>query len=99
MVSYRLSRPARRDLDDIWDFYERQSGEAVADQQLARLQERFQLLANQPYAGAPRPEYESHLRSHVVPRSRYIIFYFPREYGIEIARVIHGSRDIISQFS
>lgn len=98
MASYRLSRPARRDLDDIWDFYERQSGETVADQQLARLQESFQLLANQPYAGVLRTEYEIHLRSHAVPHTRYVIFYFPRNYGIEIARVIHGSRDIVSQF-
>ena len=98
MASYRVSRPAQRDLDDIWDFYERRFGETGADQQLARLQESFQLLADQPYAGVPHPEYESHLRSHVAPRSRYVIFYFPREYGIEVARVIHGSRDIISQF-
>ncbi len=95
---YRISGPTRRDIDNIWDFYNRESGETTADQQLARLQERFRLLSDQPYLGVSRPEYAADLRSHAVPNTRYVIFYFPREYGVDIARVIHASQNIIRHF-
>jgi toxin ParE1/3/4 len=36
------------------------------------------------------------LRSH--PIGHYLIFYFPLEDGVDIIRVLHGSRDIESLF-
>lgn len=43
--------------------------------------------------GVERP-YEPGMRGYVVPRTGYIILYFPDRTTIEITRVIHGSRDI-----
>ena len=98
MASYRVAAPAVRDLDEIWDYYDRMASEDVADGQLARLRERFRLLGENPYIGVARPEFAPAMRSHTAPDSRYIIFYFPRTYGVEIARIIHGSRDLLRLF-
>ena len=98
MARYRISAPAVEDLHQIWDYYAGQASEGVADQQLDRFYQRFWLLAEQPYMGVARPEFDPEIRSHAVPGSSYIIFYFARRYGIEVARVIHGSRELARLF-
>ena len=98
MASYRIATLAVSDLDRIWDYYDRVANEDVADRQLARLYERFQMLGEQPYMGVARPEFDQAMRSHTVPDARYIIFYFPRAYGVEVARIIHGSRNLSRLF-
>jgi toxin ParE1/3/4 len=47
-------------------------------------------------AGRERPELAPRLRSF--PAGRYVLFYRPIGGGIEIVRVLHGSRDIDSIF-
>ena len=86
------------DLHQIWDYYSSEASEGVADQQLDRLYHRFLLLAEQPYMGLARPEFDPEIRSHSVPNSSYIIFYFARSFGIEVARVIYGSRELVRLF-
>lgn len=46
--------------------------------------------------GRTRPELLSNLRS--IPIGNYVIYYIPRQRGIEIVRVLHGSRDLDSLF-
>ncbi|MXY22011.1 MAG: type II toxin-antitoxin system RelE/ParE family toxin [Dehalococcoidia bacterium] len=91
--SYRISTSASRDLAHIWEYYRRVASEETADRQIARLHERFQILANHPYAGVARHLFSEGLRSHAVPNTRYIIFYFPYDNGVEIAHVVHGNQD------
>ena len=98
MAHYRVAARAVEDLHQIWDYYAGEAGEGIADQQLDRLYHRFQLLAEQPYMGVARPRFDPDIRSHAVPNTRFIIFYFPRGYGIEVARVIHGSRELARLF-
>ncbi len=98
MSLYRIAAPAIGDLRQIWDYYATEASEGVADQQLDRLYHRFLLLAGQPYMGVARPEFDPDIRSHAVPNASFIIFYFPRRYGIEVARVVHGSRELIRLF-
>ena len=98
MARYRVATLAVGDLHQIWDYYARQAGESVANQQLDQLYQRFLLLAEQPYMGVARPEFDPEIRSHAVPNTSFIIFYFARHFGIEVARDIHGSRELVRLF-
>lgn len=89
-----LKRPeAESDLDEIW-WYIAQDSPLNADRFLDRIQERCLALADFPQMGMGRDELKQGLRSH--PVGNYLIFYFPLEDGIDIIRVLHGSRDIES---
>jgi toxin ParE1/3/4 len=46
--------------------------------------------------GMSRDELTTGLRSQ--PVGNYLIFYFPLEDGIDIVRVLHGSRDVDAIF-
>lgn len=46
--------------------------------------------------GRSRPELMHNVRS--IPLGNYVIFYIPRERGIEVVRVLQGSRDLDSLF-
>ncbi len=87
-----LKRPeAESDLDEIW-WYIAQDSPDHADRFLDRLQERFLALADFPKMGISRDDIQAGLRSQ--PVGNYLIFYFPLADGIEIVRVLHGSRDV-----
>ena len=65
MASYLLSRTARRDLADIWRYYDDLSGQHLANQVIARLHYRFELLAEFPLMGRERSEYLVGIRSFI----------------------------------
>lgn len=89
-----LKRPeAENDLDEIW-WYIAQDSPDHADRFLDRLQERLLALADFPKMGRSRSDLQAGLRSQ--PVGNYLIFYFPLVDGIEIVRVLHGSRDVES---
>jgi toxin ParE1/3/4 len=89
-----LKRPeAENDLDEIW-WYIAQDSPDHADRFLDRLQERLLALADFPKMGRSRDDIQAGLRSQ--PVGNYLIFYFPLADGIEIVRVLHGSRDVES---
>ena len=89
-----LKRPeAESDLDEIW-WYIAQDSPHNADRFLDRIQERCLALADFPQMGTSRDELKAGLRSQ--PVGNYLIFYFPLEDGVDIVRVLHGSRDIES---
>jgi toxin ParE1/3/4 len=90
MKQYRVSDTARADLDEIWLFIAQDNPEA-ADRFIRLIVSRFPTLASMPYLGRQRAELSPGLRSF--PVQRYIIFYHPREDGVEIVRVLHGARD------
>ncbi|MBE9164435.1 MULTISPECIES: type II toxin-antitoxin system RelE/ParE family toxin [Microcoleaceae] len=95
MNRYRLSQQAEKDLEDIW-IYLGQQDEIAADRQLARLLDRFPMLAQFPNMGRQRNELLTGLRSF--PVKPYIIFYRILLEKVEIVRVLHQSRDIEGQF-
>jgi toxin ParE1/3/4 len=87
-----LKRPqAEIDLDEIW-WYIAQNNPKNADNFLDFILEQCLFLTQSPYSGKKRDELLQDLRSF--PVRSYLIFYFPLENGIEIVRVMHGSRDI-----
>ena len=98
MPTYRVSTPAVKDLEGIWDYYVNAASRDVANKLLDRLYQSFLLLAQQSYIGKARPELVSGLRSYTVPNTRFIVFHTPRENGVDVVRVVHGSRDLTRLF-
>ena len=92
IVPRLLKRPeAENDLEEIWWFIAQDSPDN-ADRFLDRIQESCLALADFPQLGVNREELKTDLRSQ--PVGNYLIFYFPLEDGIDIIRVLHGSRDM-----
>jgi toxin ParE1/3/4 len=95
MPTVVLRPQAAADLVEIWAYIAEDSPDH-ADAFLARIDTEFRVLARKPKIGRPRPELSSALRS--LPVGRYVIFYVPRTGGIEVVRVLNGSRDLESLF-
>lgn len=86
---------AEADIFEIWDYIADDSMEA-ADRWVNQLDEKFQLIATQPMMGRAREELVPGLRSF--PFRRYVFFYMPTGNGIDVVRVLHGTRDIDAAF-
>ncbi len=93
MSRFRIARQADADLDEIANYIADRNPSA-AIREIERLFDKFTLLATQPLMGQSCDELRPHLRC--LPAGSYIIFYVPLDDGIEVERVIHGSRDIES---
>lgn len=92
MSEARFSAAAESDLLDIVDFIARDNLPA-AREWLAAIRERCQLLADHPLTGESRTGFGvAGCRS--VSVGAYVIFFRPSKTGVEIARILHGSRDL-----
>lgn len=93
MTSPRIvySGPARRDLDQIWD-YIASDNPAAASKLIARIMNKCQWYANQPELGeASNTLLPGCRRFSVGP---YVMYYRQGEDGIELIRVLHGARNV-----
>src|SRR6266446_648948 len=95
-----LRRPqAEQDLEDL-ALYLGQNSPAAATRFLDAAERTFGLLAVMSGLGAPYPLTNPNLqglRHHSVQGFRnHLIFYLPISDGIEVIRVLHGTRDISS---
>jgi toxin ParE1/3/4 len=86
---------ALADLAEIWAYIAEDNPDR-ADVFVDLVDTKFQALARRPGLGRRRPELSSDIRSFAV--GRYVVFYLPLSRGIEVVRVLHGSRDIESIF-
>lgn len=91
----RISDAAKEDLKAIWDYLAR-SNPAAASKLLKELKDKFSMLSQHPNVGKPQPQLLVNLYSF--PHKNYLIFYQPTNTGIDVVRVLHGSRDIESLF-
>ncbi|MEG4343013.1 type II toxin-antitoxin system RelE/ParE family toxin [Microcoleus sp. A003_D6] len=92
-----VKRPrAELDLLDIWDYIADDSIDR-ADEFLDRVEGKLQTLAGNPGLGRRREELLTGLQSF--PIGNYVVFYREIENGIDVIRVLHGSRDIEDIFS
>jgi toxin ParE1/3/4 len=92
-----VKRPlARSDLLAIWD-YIADDNETRADAFIDLIDQKFQELAKHPQMGRSRDELAEGLRSF--PVGKYVIFYRIISKGIDIIRVLHGSRDLDAIFN
>ena len=97
MTQYRLSRRAVADLDGIWDYLAIARGSPdAAFNQLELLHSRFSLLAESELLGEERNDLRPGLRIFSV--DPFVVFYYVIPNGIEVAGVVHGSRDIEGLF-
>ncbi len=97
MASRHVIRTPQANLDliEIWE-YIAEASEERADRVLDAIGERCLMLAGFPEAGRVRNDLIVGLRSFAV--GSYTIFYQPIDDGIEVLRVLHGSRDVSSAF-
>jgi toxin ParE1/3/4 len=86
-----LTEQAEDDLAEIWAYIAVDSAR-FADQTVAKIRSACQLLSEFPGMGPVRPELRRGLRSF--PVDNYIVFYHPAIHGIDVARIIHGKRNI-----
>ncbi len=95
MNTYTISPEARDDLSEIFAYIATNNPDAALAQ-ILRFESLFDLLVQQPKAGRLHHELSPSLRGLV--EGRYIIFYRETATGVDIARVLHGARDIPSLF-
>jgi toxin ParE1/3/4 len=91
----RISRPARRDLDEIW-FFIAQDSLSAADGFVDDLTDKFSLLASFPQMGRSREDLGPEL--HSFPVKNYLVLYRPVKGRVEIVRVVHTARDLKALF-
>ena len=90
-MRYRISSLARLDLDGIHDYIARDNPIA-ATRWLKKTLDKFSWLAKNPISGEARNDIRPGIR--VASHGNYAIFFRSREDHLEIARVLHGARDI-----
>jgi toxin ParE1/3/4 len=91
---HRLAPRARADLDAIWEYLARESrSEALADQQIDSITERFDLLARHPLLGRARDDDMGSGRRSF-PVGQHVIVYRIVGGDVSILRVVHGRRDL-----
>jgi toxin ParE1/3/4 len=95
MPVIKVSAAAEEDLKEIWAYVAENNPEA-AGRLIKEITRRFAILRDYPHMGREQDRLLVNLRSFVV--KNYFIFYQSSEGGIEILRVLHGSRDIGSIF-
>lgn len=92
MSGLRLSPLAERDVEDI-GYYIALDDFQAAERVVSRLFRAFELLAEHPELGRIREDLGNIRSLSVHP---YVIFYRAGKRGLEIARVLHGARDVLT---
>lgn len=90
---------AKHDLVAQWLWYAEHSNTEVADRFLRAVEDTLSLLSAQPGSGLSfrvgRPELVGMRRFPVADGfDKILLFYFPLPNGVDLVRVIHGSRDL-----
>lgn len=98
MPTIRRSTRSKNDIVEIVAYVQRDNPDA-AKKLLDAIEETLELLADFPLMGSRRDRFGHRLRSLPVKRyRRYVVFYRPTKHGIELARVLHGPRDLNRAF-
>lgn len=95
MAQVERTLPAEVDLLQIWTYLAPRNSEA-ADKVLQAIAQKCQDCAEFPGMGRRRDDLAPGLCSIV--SGSYLIIYRPLDDGIRLLRVLHGARDLPSQF-
>lgn len=90
MGTAKFTPISKADLKEIKDFIAQDSPK-TASRYMGMLKQKCKMLANSPGLGVCWEEY---CGLHKFPVDNYLIFYRPSKTGIEVIRIIRGSRDI-----
>ncbi len=88
---------ALQDIEDAVDYYATEAGEQIALAFVDAVESAYRAIARRPALGSPRYAHELNLpglRSLLLKKYPYIVFYIEREDHIDIWRVLHARRDI-----
>jgi toxin ParE1/3/4 len=95
MPRIERSRASVSDYEEIWRYIARDNP-AAADRLITALERQLSTLAGMPGCGREEPKLAAGLRSF--PVGNYLVFYQPIANGIALVRVLHGARDITSEY-
>lgn len=95
-MMWRWSPTAESEVADIWRYSVRTWDVEQADRYLSQLESAVMRLAEHPQMGRIRPELGNDLRSFV--EGQHVLFYRVVADYLEVARVLHRSMDVQSQF-
>jgi toxin ParE1/3/4 len=97
---YAVRPKADRDLDDQAFYYATEGSPELGHRFLVAAHETFSLLASQPNMGwhsqLKHPDLKTLRVFRVKGFERILILYLPLLDGVEILRVVHGSRDLLA---
>lgn len=88
---------AKRDLRDVWRYYDRIASLEIADKLLREIGEAGERLADEALMWRARDEVLPGLRSVLV--HPYTVFYRVSDDAVEVARVLHERRNFAAVFS
>lgn len=91
MAIVKVAEAAQEDLKETWSYVAEHNSEA-ANNLVKEIVRGFATLRDHPHMGRKQDDLRVNLRSFAI--KNHVIFYQPFEGGIEILRVLHGSRDI-----
>jgi len=83
----RISAEAEEDIDGITAYTTSTWGWRQTDQYLAKLEDGFDLLAQNPSIGRPCDSIQAGLRRFEI--GRHVVFFLPEPKGILVVRVLH----------
>jgi toxin ParE1/3/4 len=95
MPDLRRTAQAEEDLIELW-LYIAQDNPSAADRLLEEIEDKCSLLVANPQLGRARPDIAADCRSF--PVGRYLILYRLIPDGIEVVRVVQGSRRLEDLF-
>lgn len=94
-MDYVVSAEAETDLEEIGD-YIAQDNPQRAETFIEEIRARFEAISQNPLAFIERPDIDVGVRACV--HGHYVILYYVDDDGVQIARVLHGARNIIRLF-
>jgi len=92
-VKYRLSRPAKEDLWEIWGYLAEHASLDIADRVISELHEAMARLVERPESGHLRTDLTSEALRFWRVHS-YLVAYLPEARPLVVVRVLHGARDV-----
>jgi plasmid stabilization system protein ParE len=98
-VKIQLSKAAAKDIHEIETYTLSKFGTTQTLSFLDKLEAALELISTQPAMGGLRPEFDPpnhQFRYQAILRS-FVVVYEEREDSLRIARIIHGSRNLLSE--
>lgn len=96
MAKIKLTRLAKIDLTNIWNYTDDTWGSAQADRCLKDIEQQFQNLLLEPEKGKLRNEIRQDYRS--IFTKKHVIFYRYHKSCIEIVRILYQRMDVNAHF-
>ena len=93
----QLRRPASDDIEGALEHYLAAAGHEVAGRSIDAVERCLKRVARHPQCGSLRFAYEldlPELRSYLIARFPYVVFYVEHDSRIDVWRVLHTRRDI-----